>query len=478
MKPLNLLLPCLCFVLLNSCSGPAETVKPLSLHPRNPHYFIFREKPLILIGSTEHYGAVLNLDFDYGTYLDELASMDLNITRTFSGIYVEPSGAFNIKMNTLAPAYGRFICPWARSTSSGYANGGNKFDLSKWDEAYFARLKDFIGQAGKRNIIVELDLFSNFYDTVQWKLSPLYFSNNVNGITRITDQKEVLSLQHPELLKVQEKMVRKIVAELKDFDNLYYEVCNEPYFGDTTALKQWESYMTGIVTDAEKNFRNKHLISNNVANHHRFVPQPRSGVSVYNFHYARPPVTVAMNYHLNMPLGDNETGFDGIGGTTYRKEAWNFILAGGALFNHLDYSFTSENEDGSLIVEEGQPGGGSKELRNQFRILAKFMKSVGYLNMKPVSREIIRYDDQVITNIQGLADNANETALYISRKDTLSASSGFEIKLPAGSYRLTWTDTRTGENSTSEVSVSVAGWTTVTTPQFSDDIALTIIRKP
>jgi hypothetical protein len=38
---------------------------PLSLHPQNPHYFLFREKPAILIGSTEHYGAVINLDFDY-----------------------------------------------------------------------------------------------------------------------------------------------------------------------------------------------------------------------------------------------------------------------------------------------------------------------------------------------------------------------------------------------------------------------------
>ncbi len=38
------------------------------------------------------------------------------------------------------------------------------------------------------------------------------------------------------LLKIQDAMVRKIVAELKDFDNLYYEFCNEPCFrGVTTA---------------------------------------------------------------------------------------------------------------------------------------------------------------------------------------------------------------------------------------------------
>jgi hypothetical protein len=188
---------------LLSCGKSPETLKPLSLHPQNPHYFLFRGEPAILIGSTEHYGAVMNLDFDYITYLDELAASELNITRTFSGIYVEPQGAFGIKKNTLAPANGRFIAPWLRSDEDGYANGGNRFDLTKWDEDYFLRLKDFVEEAGKRNIVVELDLFSNFYDTVQWKLSPLHVSNNINGIGNIQDHKEILSLKHSEILDVQ-----------------------------------------------------------------------------------------------------------------------------------------------------------------------------------------------------------------------------------------------------------------------------------
>jgi hypothetical protein len=262
-----------------------KQVMPLSLHPDNPHYFLFRGKPAVLIGSTEHYGAVMNLDFDYVTYLNELAACGLNVTRTFSGIYVEPQGAFKIERNTMAPASGKFICPWARSGETGYANGGNKFDLTKWDNDYFTRLKDFIKEAGKRDVVVELDLFSNFYDTIQWKLSPLYFRNNVNGTGNFESWKEVLSLKHPEVLAAQESMARKIVSELRDFDNLYYEICNEPYFGDTTALRQWEDHMTAVVANAEKDFKYKHLISNNIQNHHRLLPQPRQNVSIYNFHY-------------------------------------------------------------------------------------------------------------------------------------------------------------------------------------------------
>src|SRR6058998_1349154 len=126
-------LPALSVLLLTGvvALAAAENNKRLQLHPRNPHYFLFRGKPTVLITSGEHYGAVLNLDFNFVEYLAALKGDRLNLTRTFSGAYVEPVGTFNIASNTLAPLTGRFICPWARSTTPGYPNGGNKFDLSK-----------------------------------------------------------------------------------------------------------------------------------------------------------------------------------------------------------------------------------------------------------------------------------------------------------------------------------------------------------
>ncbi|MEO7960526.1 MAG: hypothetical protein ABIR19_03205, partial [Ginsengibacter sp.] len=37
--------------------------KPISLHPVNPHYFLYKNNPLIMVTSGEHYGAVINTDF-------------------------------------------------------------------------------------------------------------------------------------------------------------------------------------------------------------------------------------------------------------------------------------------------------------------------------------------------------------------------------------------------------------------------------
>ncbi len=464
-----------------------EEFTPLIIHPENPHYFLFRGKPAVFVGSTEHYGAVMNLDFDYIRYLDELTSKGLNITRTFSGIYVEPQGAFNIAKNTLAPGPGKFICPWPRSNKPGYNGGGNRFDLDRWDEAYFARLKDFIAEAGKRNIVVELDLFSNFYDTVQWKLSPIYYTNNINNLEPVTDHKEVLSLRHRELLKIQEKMVRKILEECNAFDNLYYEVCNEPYFGDLEALDTWEEYMTNIIAEAEKGLPKNHLISQNIQNGSQKIENPNPAVSIFNFHYAKPPVTVEMNYGLNKPAGDNETGFSGTADVNYRTEAWDFLTAGGALFNNLDYSFTSDNEDGSFSFPSTQPGGGGTLLRSQLKILKDLFGELDFLNMRPANQLLKSHPDGN-TTVRILAEVGEQYLLYInnmsSKKSHLpesetSIETPFEISLDltAGSYNCEWIDPVSGQRNSSVFSGHKGGIYVFTTPPVLEDLALMIKRK-
>src|SRR6185369_13679920 len=132
-------------------------------------YFLFEVKPTVLITSGEHYGAVLNKDFDYKRYLDTLHADRLNLTRVFSGSYREVAGNFKIASNTLAPADGKFLAPWAQS--------GGKFDLTKWDDAYFARLKDFLAYAGRSGVVVELVLFCPLYEDSMWNVSPMNVRN-------------------------------------------------------------------------------------------------------------------------------------------------------------------------------------------------------------------------------------------------------------------------------------------------------------
>ena len=448
--------------------------EPLRLHPDNPHYFLFRGKPTILITSAEHYGAVLNLDFGYIRYLDALQADGLNNTRTFVGAYMEHEQAFKITRNTLAPAPGRLICPWARSDTPGYANGGNKFDLSRWDESYFARLRDFVAQAGARGIVVEVNLFCPFYGDEQWQISPMNAANNVNDVGDVERQQVYTLDQHGGLLAVQEQMTRKVVTELRDFDNVYYEIMNEPYIRKVSM--DWEHHIAEVIVATEDGFPHRHLISQNIANGKAKVEDPHPAVSILNFHYAWPPETVALNYPLNLAIGDNETGFKGTADAHYRMEGWAFILAGGALYNNLDYSFTVGHEDGSFALPPTQPGGGGAELRRQLGILRDYINSFEFIRMRPAG-DLLRGDLPEGVSVQALAEPGRQYALYLYRSEDRTPAAPVELRLdlPAGSYRAEWVNTLTGGVDGPETFTHAGGERVLTSSAFTGDVALRIV---
>jgi hypothetical protein len=438
--------------------------KPISLHPENPHYFSYQGKPTILITSGEHYGAVMNPDFDYKIYLKTLQNDGLNLTRTMTGAYFEPAGAFNISKNTLGPDKQKFMCPWKRVANK------NKFDFNQWDEAYFVRLKDFMTEANKREIIVELSLFCPFYEEMQWELSPFNIKNNVNGLGDIP-RTDVYTLdKNKGLLAVQEKMVCKLVDELKDFPNLIYEICNEPYFGGITL--EWQEYIARTIVDAEKSFTNKHLISQNIGNGFEKIKNPNPLVSVFNFHYATPPRAVSLNYDLNKVIGENETGFNGQKDSTYRKEAWELILTGGGLFNNLDYSFTTDNEDGTYQYPEKQPGSGSPALRKQLSYLKKFIDSFNFAAMKPdttVYSGGLSGKNKVIV----LVETGKQYAIYWMGGKQVNP----EFNLPKGEYSLEWVNPLNGKVEKKEKLSHKGGVAQLDSPVYEEDIALKIIKK-
>ena len=458
-----------------SASLSQAATAPLALHPDNPHYFRFRGKPVLLVTSGEHYGAVLNRDFDFKRYLDTLAADGLNLTRTFSGAYVEPLGAFNIASNTLAPAAGRFLCPWARSDQAGYANGGSKFDLSRWDPAYFERLRSLVAHAGRRGIVVEMNLFCPFYDEVQWKLSPQNADNNINGIGTVARTNVYTLDRHGGLLAVHEAMTRKIVSELQEFDNVYYEICNEPYFGGVTL--EWQRRIADVIVETEAALKRRHLISQNIANGSAVIENPHPAVSIFNFHYATPPDAVAANFGLNKVIGDNETGFRGTNDFPYRTEAWAFLHAGGGLFNHLDYSFVAGFETGRFVYPATQPGGGNPVLRKQFGHLAKWMKSLPILRMRPAN-EIVRGGVPAGARAWVLAEPGKLASVYVARvkEPQAPASHSLELELPAGTWTLEWTDPITCSVLPSQRVKHGGGKLSLTTPAYGEDLAVRLVR--
>jgi hypothetical protein len=462
----------LLLMLMAACVIPLDSisqVKPIALNKTNPHYFTYKGKPTVLITSGEHYGAVINLGFDYVKYLSELQRNGLNLTRTFTGAYLEANGNFNIADNNLAPTSEKFICPWQRSNESGNKLGGNKFDLERWDDAYFTRLKDFISTAEKKGVIVELALFCPMYEESQWNVSPMKASNNINGVGNIGKDDVYTLDKNGGLLKYHDAMVRKIVSELKAHNNVIYEICNEPYFGGVTM--EWQHHIASVISATEKELGVKHLISQNIANDSAKITNPHPDVSVFNFHYASPPLAVKMNYGLNKVIGNNETGFRGQQDTTYRKEGWQILLTGGALYNNLDYSFTVSHEVGDFHYSENTPGGGSVALRNQLGYLLKFMNELDFVRMKP-DRSFFTPPLPPRTRVYSLSEGGKQYAAYFWRGEQVNPT----LSLPAGEYSVEWMDPATGAYTKKESLHHKGGNVTIASPPFDFDVALRVVK--
>ena len=271
------------------------------------------------------------------------------------------------------------------------------------------------------------------------------------------------------LLAVHLTLARKIAAALQEFDNVYYEVCNEPYFGGVTM--PWQHQIVDALVDAEKHRAHKHLISMNIANGTKRVEQPHPAVSIFNFHYANPPDAVTQNFGLRKVIGDNETGFKGTGDTHYRREGWEFLLAGGALYSNLDYSFAVGHEDGSFVYPPTQPGGGNRAFRQQLQVLKQFLDGFEFVKMRP-DQSVFAGGLSSKVQARALVEPGRQYAVYVFG----GGQSVLRLNLPAGPYAVQWLNPRNGKVEREERSQHPGGQLALTPPPYQEDIALRITK--
>ena len=466
--------------------------QPISLSPQNPHYFSYKGKPLVLITSAEHYGAVINSAFDYKTYVGVLQKNNFNLTRIFVGSYVEGNAldfAPALKstegdnQNTMAVRFGKLIAPWARSDSAGYINGGNKFDLDKWDEKYFERLKEFCALAAKKNVIVEVVLFSANYGPALWKNSPLNAQSNINGIEEVAYNETHLP-KNEKLAARQKAMVRKIVTELNAFDNIYFELCNEPYWIKgipevEASIKvqqflpetdEWQKLIGNVIKETEQKLPKKHLVAQNYANTYYKIEKMDSNVSVLNFHYAFPPKTVTDNYKWNLPVSFDETS-DGQNAPDRRREAWAFIMEGGAVYNNLDWSYANDDATGMgrNLLGKRQSG---KEVRDQLNILAKTINSFDFIKAIPLDNNYRQeLPDEI--SIHGLGVKGKDYLVYFLKTKPVQVDQ-WSMPLPQGNYALKWVDPIDGRVIKQEKFMHTGNKKGIEIPSFSDDLLLRV----
>ncbi len=449
-------------------------VSPLAPDPVNPHYFHFRGRTLVLIGSGEHYGAILNTAFDYTKYLDALAETHLNFARIVNGTYVETADnpRFPGDQNTLAPRVAQYLAPWARSGEPGYAGGGRKFDLTQWDEEYFTRLRDFITEAGKRNIIVEVTLFTPQYgdgnfNRGSWNLNPLKASNNINQLGNVPWDR-FNTLDEPALAGAQDALVRKTVTELNGFDNVYYEVCSEPWFSGASKrqTRDWLNHIAPTIQATEAGLPLKHLVADALAAP-TAVSDAAPAPAILSFHAAYPPAALSLNWNLKKPVIFDEPA-DNCNMLDRRREAWTFFLSGGAGYHNVDLAFTTDDATG----KKTQPN--CQGVRYELAILSDFMDRTDLSHLQPDS-DLIRQWPIGAADVFVLDDPGRTYAMYFrGGRDTRQTTMLFEA--PPGRYQAEWLNPRTGESGKDPESEHPGGVMKLETPGYAEDLALRLLR--
>jgi hypothetical protein len=488
MNKLNIIFLFLLIICLNSFA------QPISLHPQNPHYFLFKGKPTILITSAEHYGAVLNADFDYKKYLQTLRDEGMNYTRIFVGSYAEVPESFGIQNNSLAPAVGSFIAPWKRVDEPGLFKGEKKFDLNEWNPAFFERLNDFISLADKLGIVVEVTFFCSTYQDFIWERNPFNPGNNINNIPMNLERQKSNTIANGILTVFQQKLVQKLVTELNGFDNIFYEIQNEPWSDDpqkvmrllktldpepekgswykwaemaSPASLEWQKLMAKTVVETEAQLPKKHIIAQNYTNFMHSLDVVDPNISILNFHYAWPEA-VWLNYGWNRPVSFDESGFAGSSDSTYLRQAWQFIMAGGAVFNNLDYSFYVGKEDG--IGTNKAPGGGSSMLRKQLAFLKGFIESLDFVQMKPDFSTVVHAPGM---QVQAISQPGFQYAIAF----TGVASKSVKLNLPKGKYTFEFVSPYSGKTlKKGFFTKTKKGFYELKMPGFGEMVALKIVR--
>jgi len=230
---------------------------------------------------------------------------------------------------------------------------------------------------------------------------------------------------------------------------------------------EWQARVAQWIVAEEAALPNRHLVAQNYCNFRFPVRQLIPGVSVVNFHYAY-PAAVLLNYGLDKAISYDETGFLGHGDGAYIRQAWNFMLSGGSVFDNLDYSFTPGHEDGTDLEPNG-PGGGSPAFRQRLRVLVEFLKALPLEDLRPDLRVVKQARGAVA---HALSSPAGTYAIYLDGQGPIDLT----LNLPPGMYSVSWIDIDTGQAAGTEKFRHNGGEKDLPSPDFRSGIALRVTR--
>lgn len=251
-------------------ADPTPAPGPLRVLTANPRYFTADgETALLLVGS--HTWSNLQDNghtdpppaFDYDHYLDFLVQQHHNFFKMW--IWEQARWAPWVRTDR----YFVEPLPFARTGPGLALDGKPRFDLDRFNDAYFDRLRDRVRRAGDRGIYVAVMLFDawsldNRHGGLNrgnpWLGHPFHRGNNINGIdgdaNRDGQGSECHQLLDPRITAYETRYVERIIDAVGDLDNVLYEISNESW----PESRDWEYRIIEHVQRCESTRTKRHPV--------------------------------------------------------------------------------------------------------------------------------------------------------------------------------------------------------------------------
>jgi uncharacterized repeat protein (TIGR02543 family) len=468
--------------IIGSAVLPASAWPPVRAHPQNPYLLEFRGRPTLLRTYGPHYGWLFDSSLSYTPHFNVFQRDGMNLTRIWC-------------MGYPADNPQDFIQPWQRATTGANAlDGLKKWDFNTWNEAYFTRLKTMAQAASDRGIVVEFTFFSVFYEDAEWTRSPFHPSNNVQGYGSAANRYECMRQNSVNALLLERQIaaVRRIVRELNGFDNVTYEIVNEPFWNEP-GIKDAEEVafhnsMLAAIREEEAVLPNRHLVAHN-------FPQQMSAMSsdfdTLNEHYpaAVPGSTIAgaealltNHYSRGKILSLDETYT--VNEIQTRLEAWMFFIGGGGIYDGLDnegvvYTWTVTSGDNPLGNSIRGAVRNSWTYMNQLH-LTKLRRNLAWVTGGLPSGSTLQASastgQQYVAYLHHGQKSLTNFQLNYNPIQTTNHSVSLRVNLTAGTWRAVWTRPSDLTELSVQTFTTNGGPIILNTVTYQADVALRIDR--
>ncbi len=253
------------FLFFSACTSSSH--HPLKVSAVNPRYFTDGSGKAVYLTGSHTWNNFLDMtsgdspgEFDYPAYLDFLKKYNHNFIRLWTWELINWNTVNQPERN--AKIFEVNPHPWLRTGPGKATDGKLKFDLTKFNPAYFNRLRNRVEMAQSKGIYVSIMLFEGYgiqFTADGYRNHPFYPDNNINdlGLSRDEDRRlEIHELMNKNVLAVQENYVRKVIETVNDLDNVLYEISNENHPAST----EWQYHMIRFIKDYERKLGNQHPV--------------------------------------------------------------------------------------------------------------------------------------------------------------------------------------------------------------------------